>query len=142
MTVRTDWRKDAACRDTDPDLFFPIGTAGASLRQIEEAKRICRICPAHVQCLAWALDTGVADGVWAGTTPDERRMIRSLLTRKKTRKEHNDDKNPHPAEREEHSVRAPAAQPKAARILRRAGAGRGAGGTGTMVASDAARNQR
>ena len=78
MTVRTDWREDAACRDADPDLFFPIGTTGAALGQIEHAKRICRVCPAQIQCLAWALDNGVSDGVWAGTTPDERRALRSL----------------------------------------------------------------
>ena len=78
MTVHTDWREDAACRDADPDLFFPIGTIGTALRQIEEAKRICRTCPARIQCLAWALDNGVGEGVWGGTTPDERRVIRSL----------------------------------------------------------------
>jgi WhiB family redox-sensing transcriptional regulator len=78
MTVFTNWRDDIACRDADPDLFFPIGTTGTALRQIDEAKRICRVCPAQIRCLSWALDNGVTDGVWGGTTPDERRAIRSL----------------------------------------------------------------
>jgi hypothetical protein len=56
MTARANWRDDAACRDADPDLFFPIGTTGPALRQIGEAKRVCRTCPAQTQCLAWALD--------------------------------------------------------------------------------------
>jgi WhiB family redox-sensing transcriptional regulator len=73
MTARANWRDHAACRDADPELFFPIGTAGPTLRQIGEAKRICRACPAHTQCLAWALDNRVTDGVWGGTTEDERR---------------------------------------------------------------------
>ena len=53
MTVHSSWRDDAACRDADPDLFFPVGTTGPALRHIDEAKRICRACPAQTQCLAW-----------------------------------------------------------------------------------------
>jgi len=81
MTARANWRDEAACRDADPELFFPVGTAGPALRQIGEAKRICRACPAQTQCLAWALDNGITDGVWGGATEDERRAIRSLHRR-------------------------------------------------------------
>lgn len=72
----TDWRHQAACRDVDPDLFFPLGTVGASLPQIEQAKQICRTCPVRRSCLRWALDHGDA-GVWGGTTDEERRRQRS-----------------------------------------------------------------
>lgn len=75
----TDWRDHAACRDTDPDLFFPIGTAGESLLQIAEAKQICRACPVCGPCLRWAVDSGSA-GVWGGTTEDERRILRRQIT--------------------------------------------------------------
>ena len=78
MTVHVNWREDAACRDADPELFFPVGTAGPALRQIREARRICCSCPAQVPCLAWALDHEVTDGVWGGTTAGQRRAIRSL----------------------------------------------------------------
>jgi WhiB family transcriptional regulator, redox-sensing transcriptional regulator len=84
MTARANWRDDAACRDADPDLFFPIGTTGPALRQIGEAKRVCRTCPAQTQCLAWALDNRVIDGVWGGTTGEERRAMRSLPRRMTT----------------------------------------------------------
>jgi WhiB family transcriptional regulator, redox-sensing transcriptional regulator len=87
MTARTDWRDDAACRDADPELFFPIGSAGPALRQIDEAKRICRACPAQTRCLAWALDQEVIDGVWGGTTEDERRVIGSRRRRMSTSQE-------------------------------------------------------
>lgn len=76
MSVRANWRLRAACRDADPELFFPIGTAGPGLRQIDEAIRLCGTCPAQAECLAWALDHGVTDGVWGGTTADQRRAIR------------------------------------------------------------------
>jgi WhiB family transcriptional regulator, redox-sensing transcriptional regulator len=78
MTARATWRDKAACHDADPELFFPIGTTGPALVQIGEAKRICRACPAQAPCLAWALENGVADGIWGGTTHDERRAIRAL----------------------------------------------------------------
>jgi WhiB family redox-sensing transcriptional regulator len=72
-----DWRDHAACRDADPDLFFPIGTSGASLLQVDQAKQLCRTCPVCGPCLRWALDNGDA-GVWGGTTEDERRFHRQL----------------------------------------------------------------
>jgi len=82
MTAHTSWRETAACQDADPELFFPVGTAGPALSQTEEAKRICRACPAQAPCLAWALDHGVGSGVWGGATEAERRVLRrSLPTR-------------------------------------------------------------
>ena len=36
-----DWRDQAACRDTDPDLFFPIGSTGPAIEQIDAAKTVC-----------------------------------------------------------------------------------------------------
>lgn len=81
-TGGTDWRDHAACRDVDPDLFFPIGPSGQSLLQIDEAKQICRTCPACAPCLRWALDSGSA-GVWGGTTEDERRTLRRQIRLRK-----------------------------------------------------------
>lgn len=63
----------AACRDVDPELFFPPGTTGPALRQIREAKQVCRRCPVQVSCLQFALETGEDFGIWGGTTEDERR---------------------------------------------------------------------
>src|SRR5208283_5003800 len=52
-----DWRKVAACRNTEPDLFFPVGTTGPAVEQIESAKRVCRSCEAQEPCLDFALAT-------------------------------------------------------------------------------------
>ena len=73
----TDWRTRAACRDADPELFFPLGTSDATLPQIDAAKRICRTCSVREPCLRWALGSGDA-GVWGGTTEAERRKLRGI----------------------------------------------------------------
>jgi WhiB family redox-sensing transcriptional regulator len=72
----SEWRSDAACRDTEPELFFPIGTTGMATDQIESAKRVCDHCDARKACLEFALATNQESGVWGGTTEDERRKLR------------------------------------------------------------------
>jgi WhiB family transcriptional regulator, redox-sensing transcriptional regulator len=59
MTTSTGWQDDAACRAADADLFFPVGSIGPALRQVDAAKRICRACSVRASCLAWALDHGI-----------------------------------------------------------------------------------
>jgi WhiB family redox-sensing transcriptional regulator len=76
-----DWRHRAACRDEDPELFFPIGTTGPSLLQVDEAKAVCRRCDAVDECLTWALDTDQDAGVWGGLSEDERREARRRRVR-------------------------------------------------------------
>ena len=71
-----DWRVKAACRDTDPDLFFPVGTTGPALDQIAAAKAVCNACPAQTACLEFALATNQESGVWGGTSEEERRKLR------------------------------------------------------------------
>ena len=69
-----DWRHRAACREIDdPDIFFPIGTTGPALEQIENAKRICMGCCVREKCLEWALSTGQDIGVWGGLSEEERK---------------------------------------------------------------------
>ena len=70
------WRADALCRDTDPELFFPIGTTGAALVQIEQARAVCRQCPVQADCLEFALTTNQGSGIWGGTSEEERRVLR------------------------------------------------------------------
>ncbi|MFJ3189127.1 WhiB family transcriptional regulator [Streptomyces halstedii] len=71
-----NWRTHAACRDEDPDLFFPIGTTGPALVQTEEAKAVCRGCPVRQQCLDWALENNQDAGVWGGLGETERRTLK------------------------------------------------------------------
>ncbi|OEJ43110.1 WhiB family transcriptional regulator [Streptomyces agglomeratus] len=80
-----DWRHEAACRREDPDLFFPIGTGGPALLQIEQAKAVCRRCPVLDECLEWALEGGQDMGVCGGLTEDERRAVKRRRAAKAAR---------------------------------------------------------
>ena len=71
-----DWRDRAACRDTDPDLFFPVGTTGPAIEQIEAAKMVCHQCEAQAACLEFAITTNQESGIWGGTSEEERRKLR------------------------------------------------------------------
>jgi WhiB family redox-sensing transcriptional regulator len=73
-----DWRRDAACRNTAPDLFFPVGVTGHAVYQIAAAKAVCQHCSVRSDCLEFALVTNQESGVWGGTTEEERRKVRRL----------------------------------------------------------------
>ncbi len=70
------WRDHALCRDTDPELFFPVGTTGHALTSIEHAKRVCAQCSVTSACLDFALETNQDSGIWGGLSEEERRSIR------------------------------------------------------------------
>ena len=75
LDTRSRWRSAAACQSCDPDLFFPLSSSGPAVEQIARAKEICAGCPVRDSCLAYALDTGQAFGVWGGLNEDERRAM-------------------------------------------------------------------
>jgi WhiB family redox-sensing transcriptional regulator len=70
------WTDHAACRGADPELFFPVGYAGPAVEQETDAKAVCAGCAVRDDCLAWALRAGEPDGIWGGTSPEERRHMR------------------------------------------------------------------
>ena len=70
------WRDHALCRDTDPELFFPVGTTGTALTSIDHAKRVCNECTVAGDCLDFALETNQDSGIWGGLSEEERRVIR------------------------------------------------------------------
>ena len=65
------WRSQGLCLSYDPEVFFPNAAEDPS-----PALSICGSCSVRGACLAAALDAGECDGVWGGTTPDERRAMR------------------------------------------------------------------
>ena len=70
------WTQRAACLREDPEIFFPPTEAGLGLEQITVAKEICHDCPVQAECLDHAITFGEGAGIWGGTTPEERRLLR------------------------------------------------------------------
>jgi len=77
-TGPTEWMKEGACRDMDPDLFFP--ERGESTR---EAKAVCQECPVRVDCLTYALENSIKHGIWGGLSERERHRIRRQLNQRR-----------------------------------------------------------
>ena len=75
------WRNRAACLDEDPELFFPVSSAGAELDHIAEAKAVCHRCEVVESCLKWAIDSHQAAGVWGGLSADERHALKPATAR-------------------------------------------------------------
>lgn len=67
------WQARAVCaklstRDSDRVMFPKDGdyTAG---------KALCEQCPVRQECLTYAIDERITDGLWGGHTPDERKPL-------------------------------------------------------------------
>lgn len=71
MERTVDWRDAAVCR-VDPDAMFPDNNEHG----IEQARRVCALCPVTQECLAHALRTGDNEhGIRGGLKPSERRAV-------------------------------------------------------------------
>jgi WhiB family redox-sensing transcriptional regulator len=80
-----EWRDQSACRDVDPELFFPLTSTGPSEYQIAKARAICSTCAVRVACLEWSLANDVTHGVWGGLSEHERH---DLLRARSQRADH------------------------------------------------------
>lgn len=68
---RPDWMDEGACKKRT-DMFFP---GEGALDKILAAKAICHGCPVESQCLAYALEWREEDGVWGGTSGEQRKAM-------------------------------------------------------------------
>ena len=76
------WMSRGACRQADPELFFPVAAVtGPAVRQAEAAKSVCGRCDVRANCLSYALKV-MPEGIWGGTTPEERRAARGTSLRR------------------------------------------------------------
>jgi WhiB family redox-sensing transcriptional regulator len=82
------WSASAACRDVDPELFFPDDDTPPDAPQVAEARAVCAWCPVLAQCREWAIVHKVADGIWGGLDAAARQV--EWRRRDKTRRERGD----------------------------------------------------
>ena len=61
------WRIHAACRGTDPALFYDPHPAS-----VAEARGVCDTCPVRAACRSHAVAAAEPFGVWGGLTAEER----------------------------------------------------------------------
>jgi WhiB family redox-sensing transcriptional regulator len=62
--------RQAACRDEDAELFFPLGKGAW------QAIAICERCPIRQACLDYALPQPGLIGVWGGMSEEDRKAER------------------------------------------------------------------
>lgn len=67
------WQAQGECLGAEPNIFFP--ERGQST---EPAKAICALCVVREECLEYALDNNIQQGVFGGMSGRERRQIRRL----------------------------------------------------------------
>lgn len=66
------WMQFAACRETDPEIFFPTDEE----RSTKLARLVCGECPVLHECRQWAMDDPDQEGIAGGLTAGERKRIR------------------------------------------------------------------
>jgi len=70
------FRDKAACKNADPNLFFP--EKGAN-KLFKEAVEICKRCTVYKDCLRFAMNNQIPYGVWGGLSPKQRTRRRNQI---------------------------------------------------------------
>ncbi|MGW5316746.1 WhiB family transcriptional regulator [Nocardia thailandica] len=71
----TDWRNQAACRGSEPELWFALSS---NSNDHALAREMCEGCPVRISCGQHAHDSRQKYGIWAGFDMEHQR--RSFLT--------------------------------------------------------------
>jgi WhiB family redox-sensing transcriptional regulator len=66
------WEDAAACRQVDPELFWP---QDSDRYTPAVAKGVCSRCRVRAECLATALEQHHTEGIWGGMTPRQRMLL-------------------------------------------------------------------
>ncbi|MEU7086809.1 WhiB family transcriptional regulator [Streptomyces achromogenes] len=79
----TSWQPHGVCHGMDPEdadaTFFPLPRDHEA---IADAKELCGPCPVRRDCLNYALENDLKEGIWGGLTEAERRPWHDGLARR------------------------------------------------------------
>ena len=78
--IDQEWKRHAACRGHDPEMWFPAREHDRRIRATTRqatraAQAICRGCPVQADCLHHALITDTRYGIWGGATESDRARL-------------------------------------------------------------------
>lgn len=82
------WTEAAACAGLDTDTFYALEEG-----QQRQAKAVCKSCPVIADCLTHALANN-EEGIWGGTTENERRVMQGKRAKYQERGERSTRKAP------------------------------------------------
>lgn len=82
-TSTASWVDRGACRDVDPEMFF-LPSYQPTHPQVHEARAVCARCPVLEACARYVEANPQPDGIWAATTPSERRRHRATTYERST----------------------------------------------------------
>jgi WhiB family redox-sensing transcriptional regulator len=78
LAVPGSWVERAACRDVEPEAFWPAHDDSPE----PLAEETCARCPVRTLCLLWAIDNAEPFGYWGGHTAGERVAIKAEMDRR------------------------------------------------------------
>lgn len=80
-----EWYDHAACRDEDPNLFFPYSEDSYLYSVAEKALAICNDgpCPVRELCLEHAINFAT-HGIWGGKTANQVKELRKERRREQS----------------------------------------------------------
>lgn len=83
MTGRPAWMDQAMCRGVHPNVFHPEPVNNRrhpTWAQMEAiyatATGYCQRCPVIEECLRYAIDHDLREGMWGGLRPGQRQTLR------------------------------------------------------------------
>lgn len=76
------WMRKAACTTVNPEIFFPGSNPASSKAAFAIA--VCNACPVINECLTYALNERIEEGIFGGLTPQQRHNLRRRNRRRRT----------------------------------------------------------